>query len=209
MSGGSRPFNGLGIEDAIKKWSDPTLPGHEPMFGLVNVLKTGTLLASGIKKHGPGDDYRRIIHPTLWETFLVYLDHDEMGWNGNTYLRPQFFEPTCIPRNITDIPDWVQQFVDEALGKNSGEFRHEADYSHVDFNGSSYAFGSLQARVIGKLHQASMTASPWLVGKQLLDDVGSSSQSLSQLFKSKPTWKKLIDSDGRGRYRLKAAKTDL
>ncbi|MBB5354041.1 hypothetical protein HNR46_004313 [Haloferula luteola] len=52
------------------------------------------------------------------------------------------------------------------------------------------------------LFQAAKDGKPWLNGKQLLHDGGSQSYTLSNLFKRKPVWRKLIHSDGRGYYRM-------
>jgi hypothetical protein len=42
-----------------------------------------------------------------------------------------------------------------------------------------------------------------LTGKLILGEAGSSSTRMSDVFKSQPHWRRLIDSDGRGRYRLR------
>lgn len=81
-------------------------------------------------------------------------------------------------------------------------FRHAADYSELSLGDLKLRLGPLQAGVVAILHQAHASDCPWRHGKELLAVVGSASMRLSDLFKSKPGWRKLIRSDGRGRYRL-------
>ncbi len=75
---------------------------------------------------------------------------------------------------------------------------------NVRYKGREYSFGVIQAAVLGHLHQAALSGSPWVNGKQLLAKAGSLSFSVSNLFKRKADWRKLISSDGLGNYRLNA-----
>ena len=43
---------------------------------------------------------------------------------------------------------------------------------------------------------------PWQSGKAILAAAGSRSLKMSDVFKSKKNWRLLIESDGRGAYRL-------
>lgn len=52
------------------------------------------------------------------------------------------------------------------------------------------------------LHEASETDKPWLNGKTILGRAGSACTRMRDLFKSQPGWRRLIDSNGRGMYRL-------
>lgn len=79
----------------------------------------------------------------------------------------------------------------------------DTDFRNVVVDGESHTFGTIQASVLHQLYLASKQGKGWLVGKRLLHDVGSESFSLSNVFKHKPIWKRLIESDGRGRYRLR------
>ena len=79
----------------------------------------------------------------------------------------------------------------------------DSDFRNVLVDGESYTFGVIQASILHQLYQASVRGKGWLVGKRVLHDVGSESFSLSNVFKHKPVWRRLIESDGRGRYRLR------
>lgn len=81
-------------------------------------------------------------------------------------------------------------------------FTHSDNYQTVTIRNKRFRFGMIQANVIQQLHEASKTKQPWIHGKILLDKAGSRCQQLKNLFSSKPDWRKCIESDGRGYYRL-------
>lgn len=72
----------------------------------------------------------------------------------------------------------------------------------IRIEGETYRFGDIQSAILSTLHEAALNGEPWQNGKQLLHSVGSESFTLSNVFKHKPIWRKLIESDGRGFYRL-------
>lgn len=84
-------------------------------------------------------------------------------------------------------------------------FLHRNGYAEVVSAGQVFRLGALQAAIVRQLHEASATPDPWRTGKELLAASRSSSQKMVDLFKSKPNWRSLIVSDGRGRYRLNLA----
>lgn len=77
------------------------------------------------------------------------------------------------------------------------------DYREVRTAGLLFSLGPVQARVVKRLHEAAASADPWCEGKVILGGAGSSSTRMADVFKSQPHWRRLIDSDGRGRYRLR------
>lgn len=84
-------------------------------------------------------------------------------------------------------------------------FLHRNGYAEVVSAGEVFRLGPLQAAIVRQLHEASATPDPWRTGKELLAASRSESQKIVDLFKSKPNWRSLIVSDGRGRYRLNLA----
>ena len=85
-------------------------------------------------------------------------------------------------------------------------FSHSADYSQVSFNGETYLFtGEIQRSAIRRLHAAARTKQPWLAGKFLLKEAGSTDLSMRvrNLFRRHPAWGPVIESNGRGQYRLR------
>lgn len=79
----------------------------------------------------------------------------------------------------------------------------------VTHEGVEHRMGNIQADVLRQLCESAKHGSPWQHGKQLLHLAGSQSYSLSNLFKHKPIWKELIESDGRGLYRIKPSLGDV
>jgi hypothetical protein len=81
-------------------------------------------------------------------------------------------------------------------------FAQRRDYSEVTLGDRTFKFGPIQARVVCLLHEAAESGSPWRCGKVVLAEAGSSCTRLSDLFKTQPHWRRLIQSDRRGCYRL-------
>lgn len=81
-------------------------------------------------------------------------------------------------------------------------FSHDISYQHVTCGGRRYRFGKIQARIIRQLHQASMTSQPWCKGSELIEKSQSRCYRLGDVFKSQQHWRELIESDGRGSYKL-------
>ena len=84
----------------------------------------------------------------------------------------------------------------------AGDFMPSPDYRHVTHEGIEYHFGDVQARIIEQLHDAAESRSEWVHIKTLLHGANSRAVRLSDVFKRKK-WKQLIESNGRGYYRLK------
>lgn len=82
-------------------------------------------------------------------------------------------------------------------------FQHSADYRTVRLGSVEMTLGVVQAKVIRLLHHAALSDSPWCDGKRVLSEAGATSMRMSDVLKSQRQWRKLIRSDGRGRYRLR------
>jgi len=76
------------------------------------------------------------------------------------------------------------------------------NYKEVDFYGVIYHFGMVQADITKQLHYASKGSDPWVHGKILLSNSGSHAMRFQDVFKNKKGWREIIESDGRGYYRL-------
>lgn len=81
-------------------------------------------------------------------------------------------------------------------------FSHTTDYRDVSIGGVSFTLGPIQAQVVRLLHKHPLDKAGWCCGKKLLAKAGSSSIRMADVFKSQPNWRKLIESDRRGNYRL-------
>lgn len=78
----------------------------------------------------------------------------------------------------------------------------ESDWKCFKFGDIAFRLGDHQAQVAKMLFEAQARNQPWVSGKTLKHEVGFESQRLLDLFKSQKHWRKLILSDGRGKYRL-------
>jgi hypothetical protein len=81
-------------------------------------------------------------------------------------------------------------------------FSHSPDYRDISINGLSFTLGPIQAQVVKILHKHPREKSGWCFGKIVLEKAGSNSVRMADVFKSQPHWRKLIESDRRGNYRL-------
>jgi hypothetical protein len=77
------------------------------------------------------------------------------------------------------------------------------DYREVRLAGLVFNLGMLQSKVVKRLHHAASSANPWCDGKLVLGEAGAASTRMADVFKSQPHWRRLIESDRRGRYRLR------
>lgn len=76
------------------------------------------------------------------------------------------------------------------------------DFQLVHLGGEYYQLGAKQSAVVRSLHDAMIAGRPWLHGKTLLKQAGSTGTRLRDIFRTQPAWKLLIKSDGRGYYCL-------
>ena len=81
-------------------------------------------------------------------------------------------------------------------------FYHRPDFSEVTQGNRIFRLGPIQAQAVRILYEAADTPSPWRNGKQILTEAGSSCTRMADLFKTQPDWRRLIQSDRRGNYRL-------
>ena len=87
-------------------------------------------------------------------------------------------------------------------GTETSSYSDNLNFRVIHFEGENHQFGEIQARILKLLYDAQNQGEPWQSGKVILKNAGSQSFTLSNIFKHKPVWKKIIISDKRGRYRL-------
>jgi hypothetical protein len=77
-------------------------------------------------------------------------------------------------------------------------FWHSPTYDQVRLGGMTFKLSPNRRQAVRKVHQASKTDDPWVEGKNLAQG------RMVDAFKGlKPDWRLLIESDGRGKYRLR------
>jgi hypothetical protein len=83
------------------------------------------------------------------------------------------------------------------------EFRHSPDYRSVHFNGTLYTLTSLQAQVVQLLHEQYLNGTPELGKDYILEELGSTSNRLRDVFQCCKNWKEIIVPGKRkGTYRI-------
>lgn len=86
--------------------------------------------------------------------------------------------------------------------KSSLKFTYNPTFTEVAVGDLTFRLGALQANVVAQLLKSAKAGQPWVSGKVVLDQAGSTSLRLADLFKSQPHWRRLIESDKSGLYRL-------
>jgi hypothetical protein len=82
-------------------------------------------------------------------------------------------------------------------------FQHTDDFRQIRCGNLRLSLGQIQAKVVRLLHEASQTDDGWRHGKAVLAEAGSNSNRMSDVFKSQPQWRELIESDRYRKYRLR------
>ena len=108
-----------------------------------------------------------------------------------------------VRRDERDRLEDLRGFNEVGVCCDRAGFSASADFRHVYCNGTYFRLGVVQARVVRELHRAAEAGAPWQGGKRLLTLAGSRSMRMADVFKSQPRWRHLIESNGRGQYRLK------
>ncbi len=164
------------------------------------LLIEGEVLASGI---GKGSDGRSVIKPSMWNVLEFSDEFDDLLGGGRTFAAPEYFPWSAIPHNVEEHPKWLAEFLQKKTRKGPPAFVHATDYRRVRLGDLEFVFGDLQAQVVRRLREAARSSEPWLFGKAVLHEIGSESANIGMLFKRQRNWKSLIESDRRGRYRLR------
>ena len=117
--------------------------------------------------------------------------------------RPQTFKKEDLLLRRSERAQLESLIKVKPTAKSEEVFTHSHGYLEVAIDGRRISLGLLQAEVIRQLHEAALAGNPWRNGKALLKNAHSGSSRLHDLFKSKKSeWRLLIESDGRGMYRL-------
>ncbi len=164
------------------------------------LLVSGKLLASGIRE---GSDGRVVMKPSLWKQADFSPDFDDVYANAMTFMDVEYFEATELPANIEEPPEWLMKHLARMAAQQPPVPQFTPDYRHVSIGELKFVFGGLQAEVVRYLHSVAADPNPWRPGKVILEEIGSQSTKISELFKHQKGWRTLIESDGRGKYRLK------
>jgi len=113
-------------------------------------------------------------------------------------LRVGFFD-LIIP--ITQVESF--EFAHGTVSQTDYDFRILSDdFTRFIWHGREYRFGEYQAKAIKRLWQAREAGQPWVYGKIILRDIGSSCERIKSLFSHNKYWRNIIKSDTKGKYSL-------
>ena len=155
-----------------------------------------------------GSTYGDLIH---FEGYGIISRHlcSRLVRMGNASIR----EFRCINNHMTYVlPDSVPdigiaidhlRIADNELIMPPYRGSLDTDFQRVIIDDKTYTLGAVQAKICHLLHEAALAGTPWQNGKQLLHKAGSQSLTLGNVFKRHPAKHHLIESDGRGYYRLR------
>ncbi len=90
----------------------------------------------------------------------------------------------------------VQDVGDEA------PFTHSLDYKTIALGGRQFTLSPKRAAVVRLLHQAWLADRPWMQGEVLLQQAGSESSRVVDLFGPLEGWRTILCSDNAGNWRL-------
>ncbi|MFP7572358.1 hypothetical protein [Marivita sp. S2033] len=111
-------------------------------------------------------------------------------------------EDLLLRREERDRFEAETGFSTAETGPHLPVFRASPDYQEVRCGGHQFRLGPIQAQAVRALHQAAQRGEAWQSGKAILSAAGSKSLKMSDVFKSQKQWRSLIESNGRGNYRL-------
>src|SRR5262249_52852577 len=80
--------------------------------------------------------------------------------------------------------------------------RHSVDFRTVTWFGKEYRFTPTQAHCVKVLWEAWQNGTPDVGQETILEEAGSDSKRLQDLFKNHKTWRELITTVQKGSYRL-------
>jgi hypothetical protein len=163
----------------------------------VELMSDAQVIGSGIPEGG----YVRIpIDPSLWDILWIDYEFFEAIGGQHKFKELEFFELSVVPANVRTIPKWL----DDLLRKRGqSSFWHADDYRHIALHGVDHTLSSLWAKIVQILHEAYLEdGTGWRNGKRILEMAGSQQLKMSDVLKKRKDCKLIIQSDGRGMYRL-------
>ena len=183
-------------------------------------LRDGELLVSAMAKNPDPTSARTLIDPEefrrckiAWDTLVGPVLSGPLSMDSL-----EIFEPPGIPRNVRVVQQWYWDIYEPDQGRPTGSapgrlraedeiagFHHHAGYRHVRIDGVGFMLTRTQANIVRQLHEAHLQGDdPWRYGPTLLGNARSNSMQLFQVFRrhTDPHWSILIESNGRGWYRL-------
>lgn len=130
---------------------------------------------------------------------------DYLFWCVEFFLPddPPYKFRNLVERQVTSSPPETAASLPKVTPPHAhAPFWHDGDYVHVRLHGREFTLSKFQAKIVGVLHEAARSDHPWVHLEVLRERVGFETAKLQGLFRRQKGWKQLIQSDGRGGYRL-------
>ena len=207
MLGAGEGFSGTLGRNVPGQWSFLSIPDLRKRTADVPLLVNKAL------EHLQADDLADIRHHlACWLVEqIMHSEVDlEVGWLERALsevcvaLRPDWSPIDSQPDHHT------QSLTEERSGPNvaeDNEFAHSDDYSSVRSHGRDYQLRGRAVELIRMLHQASKTVHPWVSRDHLEIELNHDSKKpplrVRDVFAKPEIYKALVESDGKGRYRLR------
>ena len=104
--------------------------------------------------------------------------------------------------DVDSMDNRIAGLIGRASEAMNSVFAHSPGYDQVTLRGKVIRFGPIQARIIGILHAAVLTAVPWVRERELMDEARSASRNLHDAFRHHDH-DFLFETDSFGRVRLR------
>ncbi len=201
---------------AVHVWIPPI-----SVFKLAETVIDNRVLISRTESHWEGytaiyaADYRKILHKgsayirefpahDAFESIALKCGADDIEVNYDDLVilakgKEQLEEYLGLNAN----GECTVEIIGKAMGPQAPRpSACDVGFRHIKFKGFDFSLGSVQSSVVKQLHKAATAGDPWQNGKKLLQEAGSETFALKDVFTRQPNWRELIMSDSRGMYRL-------
>jgi hypothetical protein len=201
---------------AVHVWIPPI-----SVFKLAETVIDNRVLISRTESHWEGytaihvADYRKILHKgsTHIREFPAHDPFESIALKqGADDIEVNYDDLVILAKGKEQLEEYLGMTANsectvEVIGKAMGPQAPKASscdpaFRHIKYKGREHQLGSVQAAVVKRLYDAAKNGDPWQSGKRILQEVGSETFALKDVFTRQPFWRDLIVSDSRGMYRL-------
>ena len=117
---------------------------------------------------------------------------------------PQAPDISIVFADIVFFLECIKDFEDRNKIHKESDFQiATSDFTCIIWQGKELKFGETQGKIIKQLWQAREKGELWFYGKRILSGIGSGSARIQSIFRNHKTWREIIATDSKGRYRLK------
>jgi predicted secreted protein len=206
---------GVTTRTLVEHASEDALQVGVRLFGITAEVHLGTVSQA---ERGPALERRFITGAVA----IFTEDLVTMLWQGTVRVRRFLCEESdrwlCLVDTEADQEITLPKLVitaserarcEQAFGLVSEDdsstppaFAHTADYRAITLDGQSYVLSTTRAALIRVFHEAWLSGQPWLPMKGALEQAGSESTRLVDVFGPMPGWRKILLCDRCGNWRL-------